>query len=1093
MKPTRIAFQASLAIALSSAHAADRWWDGGTADLTGGGNGTSNGGAGNWDSALLNWDKGDASHVTWDNTGMNVAVFGGAGGTVTQGSAITVNRLIFEPGANYTMADTVGNTLTFAGPSPAISTKSAVAWGTTGAASKTVFAGTDGLTIAGSGVTPTGPNSLTLISANAHTLTGGFTLKNGVTFNPSDRFYSGTSDMFPASNGLTFDGGHFMLSGFSGKTIDQTLGNATFNTLGAGSRLFITTSGSSAGTTTKLHLGTISGSNLTTKGAGGLLTGLGSAPIAGTTHALTTTTAPTVAATNTYGTRVIYTGDGGANTADWAIGNDLGGGVYQFAPFTAYTPMVDAAVTDNLDTILSSDLVFFNDQTRGTLKITNNVKLNVDAFVLTLNRGGLISTGTQASTLSGLDGATCLTAAAGSNYELIVHPYNAGGTTISAVIGDNPNGTFENTDDIPVALTVNNLANNPLTLSGLNTFSGKATINGSSALQDSKSSVIALFNKNKTPLPTELDPEPLPVPSHFGTGDSIALNGAVIQVLASGSGSSNRDIAVSGNSGFYIKGNYTQTLAGVISGTGTLSTDGDFGGSNGGTGNVVLANANTFSGDLVFRGDARFTLAHADAAQFATLDVSGIRILADLKTNNLSYNIGGLRGNTSVELGTGGATKTVTIGSNNQSNTFSGILSGNSGLTKTGTGTQTLLAANTYGSTATGSTIVAGGTLKLGAVAPSVMNGNGSSGQKTITALSGTAGLAVGQAVSGGNVGAGAFIVSIDSPTQVSVNVSHSAAFSAVPISFGAVNGALASTAIEVKAGASLDVTTQPAAYVIAATQTLGGAGTVAGALNIDGKVSPGIGGSADADLLVADLENSTDTLTTGNVNFNASGEYKCTLSAATSDQLAAANLTIAAGAKISFTGTPAAASYVVATYTGAAPAPFATDASLPSGYSLDYISTPGQIKLTTGGVVTPPYDTWAASKGLAGANALATADPDKDGITNAIEFVIGGEPNPANAGSDSSALLPTMNTTATHLVFTFRRADIALTQPGATIAAAYGSSLTGWTTAQHGVNGVTIATTNDGYGAGVDKVEVSIPRNLAIGSKMFARLTASF
>ncbi len=1093
MKPKHIAFHASLAIAFSSAHAADRWWDGGTTDLSGGGNGTSNGGAGNWNGSVVNWDQGDPTHITWNNGGMDVAVFGGAGGTVTQGSAITVNRLVFEAGANYVMADTVGNTLTFGGASPAIDARSVISWGTTSAASKTIFAGTGGLTITGLGTTPTGSNSIVLNSANAHTLSGGFTFKNGVTFNPSVRLYAGTTDLLNPGNALTFDGGHFMLSGFAGKTIDQTLGNASFNTLGAGSRLFVTTSGSSASTTTKLHLGTITGSNLSTKGGGGVLTGLGSAPIAGTTHAITTTTAPTTALNNTYGPRMIYTLDGGAASGDWTTATDLGGGVYQLAPYASYTAMADDGTINNLDASNSTDLVFFSDNTRGTLKFTSGAKLNTDVFVLTLNRGGLIFTGTAANTLSGLAGATCVTAGAGSNYELVVHPYNSAGATISAVIGDNPNGTIgDYSDDIPVSLTINNLASNPLTLSGLNTYSGSTVINGSSALADGKSTVIGLFNKDKKPLPTELDPEPLPVPSAYGTADSVALNGAVIQILASGSGSSNRDIAVSGNSGFYLKGNYTQTLAGVISGTGTFSTDGDFGGSNGGTGNLVLAKANTFSGDIVFRPDSRITLAHADALQNATLDVTGLRILADLKTNNLAYNLGGLRGNNSIELGTGGAAKTVTIGANNQSNSYAGVLSGDSGLTKTGSGTQMLMGANTYGPGASGSTVVAAGKLKLGAVAASTQNGTGSAGQKTVTAMSGTAGLVVGQTVSGGNVGLGAVISSIDSATQVTLSVSHSAAFSAVPITFGAVSGSVATPAIEVKVGATLDLTAKPAAYAIAATQTLGGAGTVTGAVSVIGKISPGVASSPDAAVLLPDLDNSTATLSTGDLSFTATGEYRCTLDVLACDRIAAAALSVAPGTKISFTGTPAAASYVVATYSGAVPTPFATDASLPAGYSLDY-STPGQVKLVTGGVVTPPYDTWTSSKGLFGADAAATADPDHDGISNAIEFVIGGEPNPANAGSNSGALLPSMTTTATHLVFTYRRADVALTQPGITIAAAYGSSLTGWTTAQNGVNGVAIVVTNDGYGAGIDKVEVSIPRSLAVGAKIFARMTANF
>jgi autotransporter-associated beta strand protein len=134
-------------------------------------------------------------------------------------------------------------------------------------------------------------------------------------------------------------------------------------------------------------------------------------------------------------------------------------------------------------------------------------------------------------------------------------------------------------------------------------------------------------------------------------------------------------------------------------------------------------------------------------------------------------------------------------------------------------------------------------------------------------------------------------------------------------------------------------------------------------------------------------------------------------------------------------------------------------------------------------------FNTWATStNGLTGADATATADPDNDGLDNAVEFVIGGQPNPANPNANSSALAPTISTDASNLIFTFRRTDLSLTQSGIVIAAEYGSDLVGWTTASDGVNGVVIAETND-IEVGVDQVQVSIPKTLATGAKMFARL----
>jgi hypothetical protein len=60
---------------------------------------------------------------------------------------------------------------------------------------------------------------------------------------------------------------------------------------------------------------------------------------------------------------------------------------------------------------------------------------------------------------------------------------------------------------------------------------------------------------------------------------------------------------------------------------------------------------------------------------------------------------------------------------------------------------------------------------------------------------------------------------------------------------------------------------------------------------------------------------------------------------------------------------------------------------------------------------------------------------------------------------------------------------------PGIGIDVEFGSDLTGWTAAIPGSNGVTITETNDGFGAGVDQVDVSIPKSLAVDSKLFARL----
>lgn len=132
---------------------------------------------------------------------------------------------------------------------------------------------------------------------------------------------------------------------------------------------------------------------------------------------------------------------------------------------------------------------------------------------------------------------------------------------------------------------------------------------------------------------------------------------------------------------------------------------------------------------------------------------------------------------------------------------------------------------------------------------------------------------------------------------------------------------------------------------------------------------------------------------------------------------------------------------------------------------------------------VADPYLAWAtgAPYNLAGANALPTADPDKDGISNSVEFVIGGNP----ASVSNTALLPTLVVNPTNFVFTYRLSDIsAYLNP----TVQYSSSLSGWTTAQNGVNGVTIGAPT-ALEAGIKQVVVTIPKALAVDSKLFARL----
>jgi autotransporter-associated beta strand protein len=134
------------------------------------------------------------------------------------------------------------------------------------------------------------------------------------------------------------------------------------------------------------------------------------------------------------------------------------------------------------------------------------------------------------------------------------------------------------------------------------------------------------------------------------------------------------------------------------------------------------------------------------------------------------------------------------------------------------------------------------------------------------------------------------------------------------------------------------------------------------------------------------------------------------------------------------------------------------------------------------------PFQLWAADKGLTGDDTLFNADPDADGIPNGIEFVIGGEPNPANPNANSNTLLPSIEIDETSLRFRFHRSDdSAALNP----VCEYSTTLTGWTPAQGGVDGVTIEETPNINGG--DDVVVIIPITLASpDGKLFARLAVT-
>ena len=142
--------------------------------------------------------------------------------------------------------------------------------------------------------------------------------------------------------------------------------------------------------------------------------------------------------------------------------------------------------------------------------------------------------------------------------------------------------------------------------------------------------------------------------------------------------------------------NATSTFSGVISGSSGLFA-------KAGTGTLTLSGNNTYAGATTISGGTLRLSGAGRLADFTDVSVSG----ATFDLNDVSDAIDALSGSGSVTLGTGSSLNSLTVGSNNGSGSFTGVISESGHLVKVGSGTQTLTGNNTY----SGTTSFDGGTL----------------------------------------------------------------------------------------------------------------------------------------------------------------------------------------------------------------------------------------------------------------------------------------------------------------------------------------------------------------------------------------------
>ncbi len=284
--------------------------------------------------------------------------------------------------------------------------------------------------------------------------------------------------------------------------------------------------------------------------------------------------------------------------------------------------------------------------------------------------------------------------------------------------------------------------------------------------------------------------------------------------------------------------------------------------------------------------------------------------------------------------------------------------------------------------------------------------------------------------------------------------------------------------------GGTFDVSAIVGGWTLGAAQTLSGTSNVVGAVIANGTVSP-------ATAAVGNLSFSSD------LTLNAASTYAVSVAAdgLTHDKVLVTGNLIANGTiNVSLNGYVPVEGYQIDIADAAAISgtPTVPGNSLSAGLGWDTSSftTSGIIKVvSTGG---GPFISWAAANGLTVGNSGANMDPDFDSVSNLVEFVLGGQPNPANPNSNSTGLLPMATTPGGNLVFTFiRHAQAKISQVELTIRV--GTDLMTFPdiyTVGNDTASSTFGVTVTPSGAN-DLITLTIPRSP--DTKKFARLNAVY
>lgn len=501
----------------------------------------------------------------------------------------------------------------------------------------------------------------------------------------------------------------------------------------------------------------------------------------------------------------------------------------------------------------------------------------------------------------------------------------------------------------------------------------------------------------------------------------------------------NRNIVLSGGTATVDTGANNVTIAGATSGTGLLRKAGSgsltLTGTSTATGGVTIDGGTVFIGGTVNLPTGAITLngtggisTGSAAAGFNNVAVNGTNTIAKTGSSNI-LSFGAATGSGSITLANAWVTDlTGSLTAFNGTVTASGV-----GFRFNGTGGGTNL------------------TLNLGALGGFIRAGGPSTGTITIGQLIGTGGTLSGGG--GGYTGAAAYTIGGKTVGGFPVDSSFGGIFS---------NGGSPTLVIN-KVGAG--------------TLTLSGVNTYTGNTNV-----------SEGGLILADNGGLTFKLGANGVTNQITGTASGSVSLDGDFIIDTTAATIASGNSWTLVNRTAlgavsfGANFTVTGFTENSNVWTKVDGA--NTWTFD--ESTGVLTLTLAG-----YSSWATAQGLTGAagfeNGVAD-DPDRDGLSNLLEYMLGGNPL-----ASSSSVTPHLMVDPTNFVFTFTRntdskSDVILNFE-------YGTGLSAWTAVAVGsgnsgpdANGVSV---NVAAGS-PEIITVTVPRALSGSGKLFGRLKAT-